>query len=127
MWQKFVDTPQQPQFFLGFAESHLDGCDCAAAMQLCMLASKPTKMTTRQLSLSYEELAHAGRDELKRLVEADLLDEPTRARCVYLARFFEKVSQMAGPMEVSDSRRRPIGRGIAENLAGNDGAGGVAG
>ena len=55
-------------------------------------------MTTRQLSLSYEELALAGRDELKRLVEADLLDEPTRARCVHLARFFEKVSQMAGPM-----------------------------
>ena len=58
-------------------------------------------MTTRQLSLSYEELALAGRDELKRLVEADLLDEPTRARCVHLARFFEKVSQMAGPMPAS--------------------------
>ena len=58
-------------------------------------------MTTRQLSLSYEELSRAGRDELKRLVEADLLDEPTRARCVPLARFFEKVSQMAGPMQVS--------------------------
>jgi hypothetical protein len=58
-------------------------------------------MATRQLSLSYEELARAGRDELKRLVEADLLDEPTRARCVHLARFFEKVSQMAGPMAVS--------------------------
>jgi hypothetical protein len=58
-------------------------------------------MTTRQLSLSYEELARAGRDELKRLVEADLLDEPTRVRCVHLASFFEKVSQMAGPMEVT--------------------------
>jgi hypothetical protein len=59
------------------------------------------KMTKRQLSLSYEELSRAGRDELKRLVEADLLDEPTRARCVHLARFFEKVSQMAGPMQIS--------------------------
>jgi hypothetical protein len=58
-------------------------------------------MTTRQLSLSYEELSRAGRDELKRLVEADLLDEPTRARCVHLARFFEKVSQIAGPTEAS--------------------------
>jgi hypothetical protein len=53
-------------------------------------------MTIRRLSLSYEELSRAGRDELKRLVEADLLDQPTRARCVHLARFFEKVSQMAG-------------------------------
>jgi hypothetical protein len=58
-------------------------------------------MTIRQLSLSYEELSRAGRDELKRLVETDLLDEPTRARCVHLARFFKKVSQMAGPMAVS--------------------------
>jgi hypothetical protein len=58
-------------------------------------------MTIRRLSLSYEELSRAGRDELKRLVEADLLDEATRARCVHLARFFAKVSQMAGPMEVS--------------------------
>ena len=58
-------------------------------------------MTIRRLSLSYEELSRAGRDELKRLVEADLLDEPTRARCVHLARFFEKVSQMAGPMAVT--------------------------
>jgi hypothetical protein len=58
-------------------------------------------MTMRQLSLSYEELWRAGRDELRRLVEADLLDEPTRARCVHLARFFEKVSQMAGPMASS--------------------------
>ena len=58
-------------------------------------------MTTRRLSLSYEELSRAGRDELKRLVEADLLDEPTCARCVHLARFFEKVSRMAGPMAVS--------------------------
>jgi hypothetical protein len=58
-------------------------------------------MTIRQLSLSYEELSRTGRDELKRLVEADLLDEPTRARCVHLARFFEKVSKTAGPMEVS--------------------------
>lgn len=57
-------------------------------------------MTTRRLSLSYEELSRTGRDELKRLVEADLLDELTRARCVHLARFFEKVSQMAGPMAV---------------------------
>jgi hypothetical protein len=54
-------------------------------------------MTIRRLSLSYEELWRAGRDDLKRLVEADLLDEPTRARCVHLARFFEKVSQTAGP------------------------------
>jgi hypothetical protein len=58
-------------------------------------------MTIRRLSLLYEELSRAGRDELKRLVEADLLDEPTRARCVHLARFFEKVSQMAGPMAVT--------------------------
>jgi hypothetical protein len=58
-------------------------------------------MTIRRLSLSYEELSRAGRDELKRLVEADLLDEPTRARCVHLARFFEKVSQMAGPIAAS--------------------------
>jgi hypothetical protein len=58
-------------------------------------------MTTRRLSLSYEELSRTGRDELKRLVEADLLDELTRARCVHLARFFEKVSQTAGPMAVS--------------------------
>ena len=58
-------------------------------------------MTTRQLSLSYEELSRTGRDELKRLVEADLLDGPTRARCVHLARFFEKVSQMLGPMAAS--------------------------
>ena len=58
-------------------------------------------MTIRRLSLSYEELSRTGRDELKRLVEADLLDEPTRARCVHLARFFEKVSQMAGPVQVS--------------------------
>lgn len=58
-------------------------------------------MTIRRLSLSYEELSRAGRDELRRLVEADLLDEPTRARCVHLARFFEKVSQMAGPVAVN--------------------------
>jgi hypothetical protein len=58
-------------------------------------------MTIRRLSLSYEELSRTGRDELKRLVEADLLDEPTRARCVHLARFFEKVSQVAGPMAVN--------------------------
>lgn len=58
-------------------------------------------MSIRRLSLSYEELSRAGRDELKRLVEADLLDEPTRARCVHLAKFFEKVSQMAGPKAVS--------------------------
>ena len=58
-------------------------------------------MTIRRLSLSYEELSRTGRDELKRLVEADLLDEATRARCVHLARFFEKVSQMAGPMAVN--------------------------
>jgi hypothetical protein len=59
------------------------------------------KMTITRLSLSYEELSRAGRDELNRLVEAGLLDEPTCARCVHLARFFEKVSQMAGPKAVS--------------------------
>jgi hypothetical protein len=58
-------------------------------------------MTTNRLSLSYEELSRTGRDELKRLVESDMLDEATRARCVHLARFFEKVSQMAGPREAS--------------------------
>jgi hypothetical protein len=58
-------------------------------------------MTIRRLSLSYEELSRAGRDELKRLVEADLLDEATRARCVHLARFYHKLSQMAGPTAVS--------------------------
>ena len=58
-------------------------------------------MTIRRLSLSYEELSRAGRDELKRLVEADLLDQPTRARCVHLARFFEKVSRMAGSVAVN--------------------------
>jgi hypothetical protein len=58
-------------------------------------------MTTRRLSLSYEELWRAGRDELKRLVEADLLDDPTRTRCVHLAKFFEKVSQMAGSVEAA--------------------------
>ena len=58
-------------------------------------------MIKKQQSLSYEELSRASRDELERLVEADLLDEPTRARCVHLARFFAKVSQMAGPIEAS--------------------------
>ena len=58
-------------------------------------------MTTRRLSLSYEELSRAGRDELKRLVEADLLDDPTRTRCVHLAKFFEKVSRMAGSVEAT--------------------------
>jgi hypothetical protein len=55
-------------------------------------------MIAKRQSLSYEELSRSSRDELKRLVEADLLDEQTRVRCVHLARFFEKVSQMAGPM-----------------------------
>ena len=58
-------------------------------------------MATRRLSLSYEELWRAGREELKRLVEADLLDDPTRTRCVHLAKFFEKVSQMAGSVEAT--------------------------
>jgi len=58
-------------------------------------------MIRRRLSLSYEELSRSSRDELKRLVEADLLDESTRARCIHLARFFEKVSQMVGPIAVS--------------------------
>ena len=80
-------------------------------------------MTTRHLSLSYEELSRTGRDELKRLVEADLLDEPTRARCVHLARFLEKVSQMAGPMAVgaivrdvlSEEQLQKIWRETADN------------
>ena len=58
-------------------------------------------MIIRRLSLSYEELSRTGRDELKRPVEADLLDGPTRARCVHLARFFEKVSQLAGATAAS--------------------------
>ena len=77
-------------------------------------------MTTRRLSLSYEELSRAGRDELKRLVEADLLDDPTRTRCVHLAKFFRESKPNGGlGRSHHDGGRRSIGRGFTENLAGN--------
>jgi hypothetical protein len=55
-------------------------------------------MINKQQSLSYEELSRAGRDELERLAQADLLDQATLARCAHLARFFERLRQM-GPAQ----------------------------
>jgi hypothetical protein len=60
-------------------------------------------MTIRRLSLSYEELSRTGRDELKRLVEAG---GPGGSQC--------------------DSERCPVGRAVAENVAGTEGRLGVA-
>ena len=99
-----VDIAQQPKFIHAFAELRPNLWDNAAGVRLINSVSA-TKMNTIQISLSYEELTRTGRDELRRLVEANLLDDATRVRCVHLARFLEKVSQMAGPMASSTAVR----------------------
>jgi hypothetical protein len=81
-----------------------------------MESASAAKMNTIRLSLSYEELARTGRDELKRLVEANLLDDATRARCVHLARFFEKISQMASPIASNTAVRDVLSEEVLQKI-----------
>ena len=85
-------------------------------MRLLYRFGMRTKMNTIQLSLSYEELTRTGDDELKRLAEANLLDDATRARCVHLARFFEKVSRVAGPIASSTAVRDVLSEEVLQKI-----------